>query len=893
MRLWGLKLVNFIGIYNGCGREQITIDFSKCKNNILVIKGDNGSGKSTLFKALNPFSDPTSALVPNKNGAKIISYLMNDGSIVHIEYLYKISTSGLRTSTCHIKKEIPGAGITEMNPNGNVKDAKEIICQLMDIDSGIMTLAQLSSDDRGLADKTPSERKKYINSKISELDAFNEIYKKISKKSSSLKSMLNSLTTKLDAIGDTRVIQTNIGHLENQYQNMDKDKIDLNIKLKEAKDRLETIKSDISDALLAREELGNLRTTLRNYESKIGKDIEYSDAGLIRLKSAIDLKEKEKESVTKDIESLNTRRSKINESIMNKRVQIDSLSDDDTIETLKNQLETLKTNKELVDTRFKSLGFTKYEDVSVDEYNYAIETIDELQNLSQTLLNRYDDNVVFDRMALIVTNQASSTEYNLESLDFLKNRIKEIEDKLSEHYRLEKIAESYDKIPKDCNNLNSCFFIKDIVEAKSKLLDAKEVLQLEETLQRMRQNAVEYKHKMDIQAKAVEDSSVAVSFLSLIKSSINIITKFPIKLKYENDYDLLNNLFYSKSVGLEIDLRPYQEYQNLFIDSKSYQKDIDELEKQLMSISNSSTLIVQLRNDIESLEKEYNQISSEIQENKDKLNAISDVITANSVNITRYEENLALYGEYKSLKNKESELSELVSKNQDKYQESISLETKLTELNNRLSRLVNIEMGDIQSQIQKLKFALAQFDEYSIEYANYAEEFNKVEVIKKYCSPTTGIQTLFMEMYMNKVIGISNSLLSMLFGGEFVLQPFVVNEKEFKMPVLGSGILNDDISSMSTSQICMISMILSFALLHESSSIYNIIKIDELEGGLDTQNRLAFFGVLQNLMQVLMIDQCIMISHNAELNMGFMDVIVLRNTDPTSNYKEGNVIFEL
>lgn len=893
MRLWGLKLVNFIGIYNGCGREQITIDFSKCKNNILVIKGDNGSGKSTLFKALNPFSDPTSALIPNKNGAKIISYLMNDGSIVHIEYLYKISSSGLRTSTCHIKKEIPGAGITEMNPNGNVKDAKEIICQLMDIDSGIMTLAQLSSDDRGLADKTPAERKKYINSKISELDAFNEIYKKISKKSSSLKSMLNSLTTKLDAIGDTRVIQTNIGHLENQYQAMDKDKIDLNIQIKETKDRLETIKSDIGDTLVAREELGNLRTTLRNYESKIGKDVEYSDAGLIRLKSATELKEKEKESVTKDIESLNIRRSKINENIMNKRVQIDSLSDDDSIETIKNQLENLKSNKEMVDKRFKGLGFTKYEDVSVDEYNYAIETIDELQNLSQTLLNCYDDNVVFDRMALIVTGQASSTEYTLDELETIKNKISTIETKLENNNKNEKIAESYDKIPKDCNNLDSCFFIKDIVEAKANLFNGETVIVYESMLKDLRKELAEYKENLDIQTKAVANASIATSFLSLIKSSLNIITKFPIKLKYENDYDLLNNLFYSKSVGLEIDLRPYQEYQNLFIDSKSYQRDIDELEKQLMSISNSSSLIVQLQEDIVSLEKEYNQISTEIQANKDKLNIISDVITANSVNITRYEENLALYGEYKSLKNKEAELNEIVTKSQDKYQESISIETKLTELNNRLTRLINIEMGDIQAQIQKLKFALAQYDEYSIEYSNYAEEFNKVEVIKKYCSPTTGIQTLFMEMYMNKVIGISNSLLSMLFGGEFVLQPFVVNEKEFKMPVLGSGILNDDISSMSTSQICMISMILSFALLHESSSIYNIINIDELEGGLDTQNRLAFFGVLQNLMEVLMIDQCIMISHNAELNMGFMDVIVLRNTDPTSNYKEGNVIFEL
>lgn len=893
MRLWGLKLVNFIGIYNGCGREQITIDFSKCKNNIVIIKGDNGSGKSTLFKSLHPFSDPTNALVPGKNAAKIISYLMNDGSIVHIEYLYKMSPTGIRTSTCHVRKEIPGAGITDMNPNGNVKDAKEIICQLMDIDSGIMTLAQLSSDDRGLADKTPSERKKYINSKISELDAFNDIYKKISKKSSSLKSMLNSLTTKLDAIGDTRVIQTNIGHLENQYQAMDKDKINLNIQIKEAKDRLESIKSDMGDTLIAREELGNLRTTLRNYESKIGQDTEYTDAELVKLKSAIELKEKEKESVTKDIESLNTRRSKINENIMNKKVQIDSLSDDDTIETIKNQLESLKANKEMVDKRFKGLGFTKYEDVSVDEYNYAIETIDQLQNLSQTLLNCYDDNVVFDRMALIVTGQASSTEYTLDGLESIKNKITYIESRLDFNSKNEKIAESYDKIPKDCNNMDSCFFIKDIVEAKANLFSDTTLIVYNSDLKKYRKSADEYKENLDIQTKAIANASIATSFLSLIKSSLNIITKFPIKLKYENDYDLLNNLFYSKTVGLEIDLRPYQEYQNLFIDSKSYQKDIDELEKQLMSISNSSSLIVQLREDIVSLEKEYNQISSEIQENKTKLNTLSDVIIASSLNVTRYEENLALYGEYKSLKNKEAELNELVEKSKDKYQESISLETKLTELNNRLGRLVNIEMGDIQAQIQKLKFALAQFDEYSIEYSNYADEFNKVEVIKKYCSPTTGIQTLFMEMYMNKVIGISNSLLAMLFGGEFVLQPFVVNEKEFKMPVLGSGILNDDISSMSTSQICMISMILSFALLHESSSIYNIIKIDELEGGLDTQNRLAFFGVLQNLMEVLRIDQCVMISHNAELNMGFMDVIVLRNSDPTSNYKEGNVIFEL
>ena len=89
MRLLYLKLVNFIGIYNGMGLNTIEIDFSKCMNNITIIHGINGSGKSTLFNALNPFSDPSDALIPNSEASKEIHYLMDNGDIIKIQYKYE------------------------------------------------------------------------------------------------------------------------------------------------------------------------------------------------------------------------------------------------------------------------------------------------------------------------------------------------------------------------------------------------------------------------------------------------------------------------------------------------------------------------------------------------------------------------------------------------------------------------------------------------------------------------------------------------------------------------------------------------------------------------------------------------------------------------------------
>ena len=143
---------------------------------------------------------------------------------------------------------------------------------------------------------------------------------------------------------------------------------------------------------------------------------------------------------------------------------------------------------------------------------------------------------------------------------------------------------------------------------------------------------------------------------------------------------------------------------------------------------------------------------------------------------------------------------------------------------------------------------------------------------------------------MNKILALSNELLSMLFGGEFLLQPFIVNESEFRIPCIGNGLSHDDISSMSMAQKSMISLIISFALLHQSSTKYNIICIDEIDGSLDTSNRLGFITLLDNLMRILSCEQAFIISHNNELDASMCDIIALKNN--SNEQINGHVIWK-
>ena len=211
MKFQSIKLVNYIGIYNGMNLNEIFIDFTKCQYNTIIIRGLNGSGKSTLYNALTVLPDSNDQFIPGYPALKEIT-LLDNGTLYDIKCTHPIRNNGERDTTkVYFYKSIDGGiNFIDLNPSGNVSSYKEVLYEELQLDANFIALSQLSSDNRGLAIKKPAERKRFVNSIISSLECYNAIYKKLNKKSSNFKVLMDSIVSKLGQLGDIDNIKSNL-----------------------------------------------------------------------------------------------------------------------------------------------------------------------------------------------------------------------------------------------------------------------------------------------------------------------------------------------------------------------------------------------------------------------------------------------------------------------------------------------------------------------------------------------------------------------------------------------------------------------------------------------------------------------------------------------------------
>jgi DNA repair exonuclease SbcCD ATPase subunit len=196
----------------------------------------------------------------------------------------------------------------------------------------------------------------------------------------------------------------------------------------------------------------------------------------------------------------------------------------------------------------------------------------------------------------------------------------------------------------------------------------------------------------------------------------------------------------------------------------------------------------------------------------------------------------------------------------------------------------------MKKELSDLETSRRLYGSYIDDLKTNKEMLDKIEVIKYYTSPTTGIQLVFATLYLSKILEKANWMLSGLFGGAFNILPFVITEDEFRIPIAVQGGLNhDDITSMSSAQVALISMIISISMLSQVSTRMNIIVGDEIDASLDTENRRRFFDILLGLMDMVNASQSVLISHNSEYTQNECDVIWLRNKEHIT--EAGNVIW--
>jgi len=891
MRLLRLRLENYIGIYNGMGLNHIEIDFSKCIHKVLIIKGDNGTGKSTIFKALTPLADSSINFIPDKTAIKEIAYETDFQTILNIKYESVVKDGIRRPTKCYLNRLNPDGSIENLNPSNNITTAKEVIYDILGIDDNFITLSQLSANKKGLGGLKPSERKRYVNSIISSLAVFNNIHKMISTKSTVLKSIIDSYVTKLNQIGNVAIVEDAIKKDTLALKELDNKKNGLISEIATIKAELSRL--DTSGNFLNDYKDLSMRKIILEKEIRELPDVEeYSEEKLIQYEKDMARYEANEEMLSSRAKEILDNESELSNNITELQIKLDSLYDKDHMDDLNSKIES--TKKELESYKpFFSL-FETYKNISEQDYETVKLVIEKFNSTVETIFQTYSETVRKESMNSLRTGKNDVILDHTEILSGLEKQLEDLRTEKRDVEFLNNRSKDYNKIPDDCNHKSDCPFIKDIVEAKNLLKSRQSLYSLSTKINSTLDAIESAKNLAEENMMKTQCLYEMKSILEYIQSMSKIIRKFP----GTESLDSINTLYHNIEYGIRLNFESvdkYQEFKNISTIVSALEDDLHSYEsaKEKLISANAEIRILQEKIDtdlknLSTIRDSKVSVLAEIEKirsSKLEIKSVLDSIRYAKINKEKFEE-------------VSEELQSITSKIDSMEKDTVAIKELTDRLNRRgaeLSALQNTDLPALTKAIEENKYRIVLFEQYTRDSQEYGAKYNEIQMIKKYTS-IHGIQTVYMSVFMNSILNMTNALLTLLFRGRFTLQPFIINENEFNIPCADSeGRVREDISLMSDSQLSMISMLISFVLLRNSSNKYNIIKLDEVDDNLDNMNRIQFSILIEQIMIDLGFDQCLIISHNNELDLSNTDIVILKMESQEmidSLYNSGgNIVF--
>lgn len=886
------SFTGYAGFYHGMGLDTLEIDFSKCTSNITLITGRNASGKTTLLNALNLFPDSSSSFTPGVDAEKKLR-LFDSGNIYDIQIISPAdSKGGRKVSKAFIQKN----GM-ELNTNGNISSYKDIIFSEFDLDSNFISLSKLSSLDRGLGDKTPAERKKFVASIVENLETYNEIYKTLNKKSLIFKSHINNLHTKIQNIGAKETIEANLVSLTRRESELNNEIIKLNntIVAIEAKsnideDEARRIQSLTNDKEQLELELNSIDTELKLqlHSTKLKEDTveeQYQkDNEMLQFYKG---KVETSETLWKDkSRSL----SELQESIISLESDL-KIYDNNSSDTITASYD--ESNKRLNDIRkeLKALSIPddpklKFTIQSIlEEYQYFINYIDGMRSYASKEMIQF---ITIDYDPKKIQKLLAESEKQVARLDSIKVQMTDIKEQMTNLATLE-------NRPKSCKN-DTCPFIANAINIKKAIGKRDLISEFEALESDMEQTSISISN-ISTQIDLVNSYIPERSRLDTVMEHIFKITS--IGKGFIPDY-LFNNDTIMKMINEDNtfnDLRDPQRLSQAIVLLSQLESELEvniRLESEYKSAMDKIQLLNSSKVLLEKRKNESSALISEVAKLKSDLDKYTELQQEFLLKTNTESSIVFMIGNKKTISSKLDDINDRLAEYKSKSDKALSMLSNIQEYKNSIIQYQS-ELAPIQQEISRLSGQMTLLNSYYNEYNEYNTKYNLIETIKKYCSPTGGgIQTVFMQLYMSKTLDLANQILGMLFKGEYRLLDFIINEDEFRIPFVGdSKIPIDDIAYGSNSQVSMIGMIINLVLLHQASTHYNISRLDEIDGSADGYNRGIFIDVLKKCIEILGIEQVFIISHSVEVDNASADIIKFKGYDEFDENKMlGNVIFD-
>ena len=867
MKITYLKLKNFVNIKVGMKRTEIEIDFSNSNNKLVLLCGPNGSGKTSLLSELHPFANSgnmdvrgeTNLIIEGKDGYKEIHIEDKEDKYI-IKHYYMFSKKTKSVKSFIMKNDV------ELNSNGNVKSFKEAVYENLGIDQELLKLMRLGSNVTSLINMKSTNRKNFATKLFSDIEVYQGFYKKVSEEYRNIRAVLKSTADKISKfnVQDENEFSKQLEITQNEIDkyNIEKDELQKGLVLLE-----NTIKSiDINDEELVVEKYKSLKRDL---------DYAYDSISLVTdinlSKDEFKLQyEKEKQNIEMKLFECKSNIDK-------------AISERDIYYNQKQELEeSLKraASKE----RIENLRNT------INDYTKEIKTIEkEVENRTE-----------YNKMELLLFK-----DHCQKTLDYIKDL------NIYSEYDIKRVMESIinnDDLMKslEAKNINN--------KTTYEILNA-EIINIE-------------KMNIDFDLELGEDSCTEDCpykqfYLQTIgkKTKLNQFIDERNRLnkeilKYEELFNLYNNLIFIKNHIVSYESKHFVPYDftdcftnfiigkpvvnmnllNLYIDDTEKIERMNKLKSDLKSFETEYELIkcsgldiIEIENKILSIDEIINEKNVIINTNTDTRNDLDNQLEQY---IQKSEATIEALTIKESIKSLEEQFNEV----KDRYNEIYELKDTITiyteDLMNGRKQLKVLKdyIDNLTTKKNQISFNEETYKSLVNEYNALKLLFEDAEEIKDALNSSKGIPLIFLQVYLKNCPIMMNSLLDTIYEGELQIEGFIIDENEFRIPYIKSGIRIPDIVMASQGESSFISIVLSLSLIIQSMTKYDIICLDELDGPLDTKNREEFIKVLYSFIEQTNSEQIFLISHNNLFESEPIDLIMTGNVDIES-FKQSNIIF--
>ena len=925
MKITHARFENFAGFFTGMNLKELELDFESHAgpNAINMIFGRNRSGKSCLVSVLQPFPGTNdirkNIIIEGENGRKTIEFLREDGNRfkIDIRYILNVKDKKYETKCYFYAKE--GENWKNMNPSGRITSYTDLVEEHLHVTEDYFTVGRIGGVSNFI-DLTKSNRKKYIANFLPDIDPYLQIHNTVSTKYTALKKSMTTFSDELIKLQPADICAASIVDTETKLE-------EKNHALGEEQTKYGSYKGVIDHILAETDEtIPELREFARTGVNPFDRQAEDLNKKIGLMESALpenfnpDTNKAELAALKSQLESKKIDLSRLEANEVNAKSAVVGAEDNlnavkadlaaienqndeyvrqkETVDRLKQEVEE---DKKAIRKEFSSPKFNRFANYGIRE----IETLKRESTEARRLIN--DIRRMADDAGISGINYFNKSEIDkalfdsrnaIKAHERVAERVAEYQARIPDLQKAIKLEEVLDKRPANCRN-DECPFIAAALDAKGSkaelsriniFLDSDEVrnhdaMEAEIEIERKKFSFLENFGRMYEEFRDTCKKMLSLRLVTKIQEVIDLPERF-VEIVNGSEFALKDAFDVSDIDAFVASQVNYQEKTRLLNEATNVLNGMKSVETFVASNTEKKKAA---EAKLKEAADKCNEITGQVLITRDEINEIKDKIGKLEMAETAF----------KRIEEKKAELDTLNSKIQlmTGYVKEIETNRNLMLGSNKILSGLRDEIRDLESIRDGWNIQINKRKELEAKIAEIEAKFKTVDIVKRATDTVKGIPIYLIDTYLEDIRIRANHLLDLTFHGGFRLDKFVINEKEFAIPVIkGDGSRLDDCLEGSGAEQSFVKEAISFAIIEKAIRGYNIVSLDEVDGVLDQTNRMGFIKMLKQQIEELGLEQVFIISHVREFLNDDLNLILLRDhgieTEDKSFMANKHVVFD-